>query len=205
MKFDWSDLWINRPHATDEFKERAGFPPSFSDDDAHDVLKQLIVEAFERDQERLINVRNTDKSKKQKSFCFRLHPPGRQVVYACVSYGHPDGRYAYMVHTVLSQGMYQSWSREGKLGTLADKAGESLISIRDQLRKQTAEMKEAEKMAGDEDKYKYHLFYGEEAPMSLSEDQVDKVVTDLLIKGVPLSKIQLYRKVPLNIKITTGD
>jgi hypothetical protein len=205
-RFDWNELWINKPHATNEFKERAGFPPSFSDDEAHDVLKQLIVEAFERDQEKLENVRNTDKEDKRPSFCFRIHPHGRQVVYASVSYGHPEGRYTYMVHTVLSQDMYQSWSREGKLGTLADKAGESLTGIRDQLRKQTAETKEATKMAEKTaEPLDYYLYHTDTKMfVALAADQVDAYVTDLFHQGATLKMIQLYKRVPINIKINIG-
>lgn len=197
-----AEVFIKRPHAVEEFKSRAGFPPSFDEDQAHDVMKDLVMSAFNENQERLTNVRNSDKMQ-NKGFCFRLHPEGRQVVYACITYGHSEGRYTYMIHTVLSQDMYQSWSREGKLGTMADKAGESLIAVRDQIRKQTAETKEAEKMA---DEHEYFLHQSDKKdPIALKESEIDKVVVSLLKKGVKLTDITLYKKVPLNIKINIGE
>jgi len=210
------DIFINWPHAVDQFIERGGFPQNFdreAREAAKAVLRDLVVEAFNNGQERLTNVRNLDKQDGKDKFIFRIQVPHRQVVFPVIEIGKAGGRYAYMIHTVLDQQMYQSWSREQKLGTLADKLPE-LQGLKEQVRQQEVQRKMAEKQE-EEEKRRGGAYLLEWLDVNqvrqrkyLWEDELGPWVMALLTEGISLNTIEAYQRVPLKlsmIDISIGD
>jgi hypothetical protein len=207
------DIFVNLPHAVDQFKERGGFPGNYDSRVAETDLKRLIAVALRDGQERLVNVRNQDKQDGRDSFVLRIQIPHRQVVFPIVEVGKPGGKYAYMVYTVLSQSMYQSWSREQKLGTLGDKLPQ-LQQLKEEVRDQEVQKKMAEKEEEERKKQDgaYLLIWPDENHVYKRKyvlpGELEKEVLHLLMKGVPLSAFEVYQRVPLKlstINLTVGE
>lgn len=204
MVVDQDDIFVNWPHAVDQFIERGGFPARFDKDSAMRVLKELVTEAFRDGQEKLTNVRNQDKQDGLDKFVFRIQIPHRQVVYPVLEKGKPGGKYLYMIHTVLDQEMYQSWSRERKLGTLGDKLPQ-LAQIKEQVRTQEVKKKVAERKEQTKKKESGGLLLDWPAGdhsrnrKFVTPDELEKEVLQLLMDGVSIKEIEVYKRIPLKL------
>jgi len=198
------ELFIKRPHAIEQLFDRAGYPRSYSRDLAEEELRAAVCEE--------IRAGRTIASNKNHSttndFVVRVEIPERDVVYPLVERGEKEGRFQFLIHTVFSREMYQQWSRDGKLGCVGD------LPEAAGLKELHKEMKEAPKplpikadVAIEEGNaiivfYKEHGEWREKRTLT---QELNKVVVSLLLEGINLSDIRVFKEIHFDLQIKLGE
>jgi hypothetical protein len=188
------ELFIKRPHAVEQFRERAGLPPSYSFDRAEEDLRRAVVKEM-MDGKQLRN-----KTGRSSEFVVRVAEPGLEVVYALVEEGAADGRYKFMIHTVFTQDMYQQWNEDGKLGSMGDLPGAKA------LKEIKPVPKEEPKPNG---KTNMMILWREEGgkiqTKMVEGHNVSGEILMLLQQGCLLKHIEVFQKVKFDLSVKIGE
>ena len=192
-------IFIKRPHAVTQFRERAGYSHDYPFDQAEDELRK---EAAKQIEDGKVFRNKTDRD---REFVVRIAIPGKDVVFALVEVGVPDGNYAYLIHTVYTKEMYDQWNDEGKLGTFGDlPIAEALKDV-----KLATTDKEWSKQENGGDPAKRLIRWqdsdGRFDSKWTTKDNVSREIYALLAEGVKLDTIEIFRKVAFDLTITLGD
>lgn len=169
--------FIKRPHAVDQFRRRAAFP-----DDTDNVILETELRKYLDDA-----AQSSDrflKGARENQFAIRIAVPGRNVVYAIVQEFTGDD-YDYIVPTVLTQSMYQSWSKDGKLGDVSELPPE---------KRELPVIKET-----------YYVYYVNGKGSVLNEylkEDVPKRIAELLEQGIPMKSIKVLKEVPIKLDVS---
>jgi len=171
-------FFINRPHALVQLRKRAGVPSVIDNIQLEAELRHaLLVEAHEGT--------HFLKSRQEGEYVLKVAVEGWNLVYAIVVPA-PDKPYDYYVSTIISEEMYLSWSRDGKLGTL----GAQLVAQGQEIPvlKPTIFIRyrqECGNWAFDE-----HLV-----------ENLTETVRKLLKQGVRMKDIEAYRRIEVDFDI----
>lgn len=188
------ELFIKRPHAVDQFRERAGLAPSYSFDRAEEDLRRAVCKEM-MDGRMLRN-----KTGRADEFVVRVAEPGLQVVYALVEEGASGGKFKFMIHTVFTQEMYQKWNDDGKLGSLGD------LPQAQVLKEVKPVPKEEPKPNGKTDMM--ILWRGDGGKVEtkmVAEHNVSGEILMLLQQGHRLDHIEVFKKVKFDLSVKIGE
>lgn len=193
-------VFIKRPHAIEQFKERAKLPPSYNFDKAEADLRGAICAAL-RNGDLIRNTKNHGDP--DNEFVVRVALSGYDVVYALVEKGASDGRYPFMCHTVFDQEMYHVWNEEGKIGTIGDLPhAKALKALEEQVKAQPKPKPMAAQI--DPDAAAVVIFYklgNAWCDKPTKEEELTQEVGKLLAEGVSLKDIRIFKEIPFKIEI----
>ena len=172
--------FIKRPHAVEQFRQRAAFPDDMDSTALEGVLRKHLDEATQDTTHFLRGLQHNQ-------FAVRLTVPGRNVVYAIVQTFIGDD-YDYSVPTVLTQGMYQAWSKDGKLGNIGDLSAE---------KRELPVLK----------KTLYLYYVNGKGPVinEYTADDIPHQVALLLEQGIPMRSIKVLKEVPTRLDVQLLD
>lgn len=184
------DIFIKRPHAVEQFMTRAGYPKGYSLDLAEEELRDKVVKAIEKG-----DLLSNDKTGEPNEFVIKVQVPGRKTAYALVERGRKDGEYQFLIHTVYSKEMYDEWRQDGKVCTIGDLP-------------QAQALKELEEHVPDVNEYREPEFLivykngaGKEQHEEVPESKLEQSVFDLLMTGVRLPDIRVYKRHEIELKL----
>lgn len=188
------ELFIKRPHAVEQYRDRAGLPPSYSFERAEEDLRRAVCKEM-MDGKMLRN-----KSGSSKEFVVRVAPDGFQVVYALVEEGASEGKYKFLIHTVFTQEMYQKWNEDGKLGALGDLPGAKALKEMKPVKQEETKPNGKSKMMiawrGDGGKLETKW---------VEEHNVSGEILMLLQQGHRLDHIEVFKKVKFDLSVKVGE
>jgi len=192
------DIFINArgdtmPHAVEQFLLRAEYPPGFSMIEAERILRKLI--AREINSGRRLENRDRGWGQGDEEFLVRVHDEGRAPVFVVVQTGVPDGKYKYLVHTVLSKDMYDSWNREGKLGSIGDAVDPKIIE------EAHAKVENRPPPAEDEMRIVLWDFEGTVQFKEVRKYAVPGEILSLLGQGTPWGDIRVFREEKFDLRV----
>lgn|SRR5512136_1762391 len=170
--------FIKRPHAVDQFRRRAAFP-----DDSDNVILETELRKY-LDEAAVAPDRNFLRGTRENQFAVRIAVPGRNIVYAIIQEFIGDD-YDYIVPTVLTQTMYQSWSKDGRLGDVSDLPTE---------KRELPVLKET-----------LYIYYVNGKGPVLNEylkDDISRRIAELIEDGIPLKSIKVFKEVPIKLAVT---
>lgn len=173
-------FFVKRPHAVDQFRKRAGYGEEIDNIRLEAILRQAMEKQAE-------DGTNFLSGRKDGEFVLRVAIPKQKPVYAVLAPAAKGKAYDYYVSTVITEEMYQSWGREGRLGSVGDRLetkNQQLPAIKPTvwLRYQNGD--------GSEHFDEY-----------LVED-LDEAVQRLVKKGVRIKDIQAFQRIRLDIKVS---
>lgn len=196
-------IFVRWPHAAEQYKERAGFPPSYSLDRVKEDLVRELCEALRRGEAVYPNTKN--RGDEDKEFVVRIAGEGREPVWALVEEWPPDGKYKFAVETVFTKEMFDKWNVGQKLGSMADVPGaEALKQVPtvpkpepkpEPIHQDTSKLLMRRKN-GDGTKEKW-----------LGKHEVHGEILTKIQEGVPLGDIEVFKvelkkiKVGLSVKL----
>ncbi len=182
-------IFIQRPHAIEQFRERAGY-------DKH-IHANLIEEILRKEATAQIadGKRLRSKSERDTEFVVRLAIPDKNVVYALVEHGSKEGQYKYLIHTVFTKAMYDRWNEDGKLGSIGDALTGGILK----------ELKAVKKEAPEKYLLRWSEPDGRWDSRWITAEEVQKTVLTLLNDGVPFDSIGLFIRVDFDISIKIGE
>jgi hypothetical protein len=185
-------FFIQRPHAVDQYRTRAKALKRGTAAISFERAEQELRHALE-DLDMAGELKTALRaSKNDGEFVVRIAVPQREVVYALLVPGKPDGKYEYMVPTIFDQEMYQQWNQDGKLGTVADVAEEEVIAKLAPAIKPTLYLR-------------YKNGQGQYTPLlEYTTDDISHQIAQLLKKNVRFEDIQVFRKVDFSMSINIG-
>jgi hypothetical protein len=174
--------FIRRPHVVDQLRERAGYPADADSVAMETELRRELDKAAENPEKNFLE------GCKKEQFAVRVAIPGRNVVYAILktpSNGNQKS-YDYIVPTVLTTEMYDTWNKDGKLGSVADIAVEKrpLPKLKPHLH------------------LRWHNGDGKEHFGDYCVDDVPDQIRQLLNKGVKRETIKVYKEIPFQINVS---
>jgi hypothetical protein len=131
------------------------------------------------------------------------------VVYAVLEPGHPDGKYKWMIHTVLAQDMYHQWSKESRIGTLGDRLSDddarrlaNAIKNRKPVRVLMESKKEPEE---EEVMFLIKVKKGNcSDTKEIPENKVSSYIFSLLKGGTSLKDIKVYKPTEFKLSVEFG-
>ncbi|MHC4619098.1 MAG: hypothetical protein ACYTEQ_15245 [Planctomycetota bacterium] len=172
-----AQFFIKRPHAIDQFRKRAGYGEEVDNIRLEASLRQAL-------DKQASDGMNFLPSRKEGEFVLRIDIPEHAVVYAVLAPA-PGKAYDYYVSTVITEGMFQSWTKSGRLG-----------SLQEQL--------EASQQEVPVLKPSIWLRYtvGPNNASCFIEhlvEDLDDAVRKLIKKGVRVKDIEAFKRIPLDI------
>lgn len=187
-------LFIKRPHALEQLRERAGLPRSYNLDRCEEDLRSAVCEQM------MAGKILKSRSFKDSEFVVRVALPNAEVVYALVETGADGGKYKFLLHTVYTQEMYQQWNEEGKLGALGDlPAAEALKKVDPVPKKEEVP---------DHQKFMV-LWKGKNGQVvgtkMVPEHLVGGEILILLQQGYSPDRIEVYKKYKFDLSVRLGD
>jgi len=172
--------FIKRPHAIDQFRKRAAFPDDMDSVVLEGELRKHLDDAAQ-DPSRFL------KGLRDNQFAVRVAVQGRNVVYAIVQTFSGDD-YDYSVPTVLTQAMYQSWSKDGKLSDIGELPPEKreLPVIKQTL-------------------FLYYVNGKGPVLNEYTKDDIPRQIGILLEQGIPMKSIKVLKEVPTRLDVQLLD
>lgn len=172
--------FVRRPHVTDRMKKYARYPWNADNAKIEAELRQQLDEAAKNQEKTFLQ------GCKPGQFAVRIAVPGRDVVYAILKKPDSDKTYDWIVPTVLSVDMYQTWSTDGKLGAIEDLPPEkrSMPKLKPQLCLRWSN--------GD----------GKEHWGDYCADDVPQQIRKLIGQGVGRDAIKVYKEIPFKIEVS---
>jgi hypothetical protein len=173
--------FIRRPHVLDRLREHAGFPRDADAVTMETELRRALDEAAED------IGKNFLKGCKPDQWAVRVAIPGRNVVYAVLKKPSSSQKsYDYIVPTVLTVDMFQSWTEDGKLGSVEDLPAEkrAMPKLKPQLCLRWSN--------GD----------GREHWGDYCADDIPEQIRTLISKGVKRETIKVYKEIPFKINVS---
>jgi hypothetical protein len=173
--------FIRRPHALERLREHAGFPKDADTVTMETELRRALDEAAKNKEKNFL------KGCKPDQLAVRVAIPGRNVVYAILQNPSSSQKsYDYIVPTVLTVDMFQSWTEDGKLGSIEDLPAEkrALPKLKPQLCLRWSN--------GD----------GKEHWGDYCADDVPEQIRALIGKGVKRETIKVYKEIPFKINVS---
>jgi len=172
-----AQFFIKRPHAIDQFRKRAGYGDEVDNIRLEAALRQALAEQAH-------DGTNFLPSRKQGEFILRVAIHEKTPVYA-VLVPTPDKVYDYYISTVITEEMFQTWTKGGRLGSIREhlaSTNQDVPALRPSiwlryLRKEASVFEE-------------HYV-----------EDLDDVVKALIKKGVRIRDIEAFRRIPLNIRV----
>lgn len=172
--------FIKRPHAIDQFRKRGAFPDDTDSVILEGELRKHLDEAA-RDQSRFL------KGLRDNQFAVRIAVQGRNVVYAIVQTFTGDD-YDFSVPTVLTQAMYQAWSKDGKLSDISELPPEKRELP---VLKQTL--------------FLYYVNGKGPVINEYTKDDIPAQIAALLEQGIPMKNIKVLREVATKLDVQLLD
>jgi hypothetical protein len=188
-------LFIKRPHAVEQYRERAQLPSNYNFERAEEDLRTAICEAMRAGKMH----RNTRlRGNPDTEFVVRVAPAGFEVVYALIEKGAANGNYPYMCHTVFDQRMFQQWNEEGKIATMRDLP--SAAALNDV----------PVPPEPDPDDYGRGLLLVHVTPDGVAlheadEQNLQRLIGHLMSEGCNFSNIRLFKEIPFKLTIKLGE
>ncbi|MAG64672.1 MAG: hypothetical protein CMK74_02190 [Pseudomonadales bacterium] len=174
--------FVRRPHALLQFGKRAKHPSS--DPAELEAILRTALDAVGAHSE------NFKQGVREREFALRIALDKCEVVYAIVKDAADDKDYDYVVPTVLTQEMYQSWCKDGKLGTVQDLP----ITKRELPQiKATLYLRYTDRREGNGTPPPAHFLE------FIAEDIPDQLIR-LLDEGIPLNDIKVLQEVPVDLQ-----
>lgn len=172
--------YIKRPHAIDQFRKRAAFP---------DDTDTIILEGELRKHLDVVaqNPNNFLKGLQNNQFALRIAVPNRNVIYAIVQ-TFTGGDYDFSVPTVLTQAMYQSWSKDGKLSDVSELPPE---------KREFPTLKQT--------LFLYHVNGKGPIINEYTKDDIPAQVTALLEQGISMKNIKVLKEVQTRLDVQLLD
>ena len=173
--------FIRRPHVPERLREHAGFPKDTDSVAMETELRRELDRAAENPEKHFMTGCKPDQ------FAVRVAIPGRNVVYAILKKpNNAQKSYDYIVPTVLTVEMFQSWTEDGKLGTIEELPAEkrALPKLKPQLCLRWSN--------GD----------GKEHWGDYCADDVPEQIRTLIGKGVKRETIKVYKEIPFKINVS---
>ena len=173
--------FIRRPHALDRLREYAGFPGDADSVAMETELRRALDEAAENQKKNFLE------GCKHDQFAVRVAIPGRNVVYAILKKpNNAEKNYDFVVPTVLTVEMFQSWTKAGKLGTLEELPPQKrpLPKLKPQLCLRWS--------TGD----------GRDHWGDYCADDIPEQIRKLIGQGVKREDIKVYKEVPFRIEVS---
>lgn len=168
--------FIKRPHAIDQFRKRAAFPDDTDSVVLEGELRKYLDEVAQDPAHFLKGLRDNQ-------FALRIAVPGRNVVYAIAQTFVGDD-YDYSIPTVLTQGMYQAWSRDGRLSDISE------------LPPEKRELPVLKKTL-------FLYYVNGKGPIinEYTQEDIPTQIAALLEQGIPLKSIKVLREVPTKLDV----
>lgn len=174
--------FIRRPHVLDRLREHAGFPKDADSVAIETELRRALDEAAENQEKNFL------KGCKPDQYAVRVAIPGRNVVYAILKKpaNNAQKSYDYIVPTVLTVEMYQTWTEDGKLGTIEELPAErrTLPKLKPQLC------------------LRWSNGNGKDHWGDYCADDVPEQIRQLIGKGVKRETIKVYKEIPFKINVS---
>lgn len=171
-------FFIKRPHAIDQFRKRAGYGDEIDNIRLESILRHGL-------QDQASDGTNFIASRKDGEFVLRISVPDKKPVYAVLAPA-PDKAYDYYIATIITEEMYQAWSKDGRLGSVADQledGGRSLPVLKPTV---------------------WLRYRGSDGMENFDEyliEDLDVAVQQLIKKGIRISAISAFRQVQFDIKV----
>jgi hypothetical protein len=191
MRNQQQKFFIKRPHAVEQFRERAKLSKrQYSFERAEQCLREALEDA---EMQGLFA-----ESRKEGEFVARVAIPGCEVVYALIEPGASDGKYEFLVTTVFDQDMYHAWNKDNKLGTVGEveKNEKALQAIVEDVEHTSKPRLWVRWKNGSGQMTELKEFVA---------DNVGAHIIELLHKGVKLSDIEVYKQVEWVNALNIGE
>lgn len=175
--------FIRRPHAIERMREHAGFSKDADSVMMETELRKALDEAAKNTTKNFLN------SCKPDQYAVRVAIPGRNVVYAILKKPNDNQKgYDYIVPTVLTMEMFQSWTKDGKLGSIEELHGNGERRPMPVLKPQLC--------------LRWSNGDGKEHWGDYCADDVPEQIRKLLDKGVNRDTIKVYKEISFKIEVS---